>query len=196
MPEYIYQNTSQKYDPMTNSRPVGQQVRGPVYLEDNRESTKQLQALQRLMNPVQKQENKTGLPDSLKSSMEIQSTPIQREYISPVDGKNREIEAPWQAIESWLNAGDAGADAFAVGGRRAAGGANQNITIKWVNAIQYGGQNYTVRANIHFGPGFVGGFTLGSIWLQGMANSDINLNNTTARVAVITSIARDCRPES
>ena len=69
MPEYLYQNTSQKYSPMANAQPAGQ-GRGPVYLEDNRESTKQLWALQRLMNPLQKQENKTGLPDTLKSGME------------------------------------------------------------------------------------------------------------------------------
>ena len=68
MPEFIFQNDI-NYKSQGISKPVGQR-RHVVALEDNRESTKQLRRLQGYEAPVQKQENKTGLPDSLKSGME------------------------------------------------------------------------------------------------------------------------------
>jgi hypothetical protein len=62
-----------------------------------------------------------------------------------------------------------------------------DFTIKWPDAINYAGNLTTVRMNVHCGPNFTGGWTYGSMWIDGVQGYDLQIANVTPNAAVSTA---------
>ena len=54
-----------------------------------------------------------------------------------------------------------------------------DFTIKWPDAINVNDSLRTVRVNIHCGPSYIGGWTYGSLWIEGVTGKDIQFNAIT-----------------
>ncbi|HEV7203126.1 MAG TPA: hypothetical protein VGN18_00880 [Jatrophihabitans sp.] len=64
-----------------------------------------------------------------------------------------------------------------------------DFTIKWPNGTYWREEYRTPRINVHYRPNVVGGWTFGSMWIDGLSGESENINQMGPSQALLNAVA-------